>query len=352
MRFGLGQFTLQIPPWDDRSHEQLYADTLALAELADKGGFSSFWLAEHHGAGDGYNPALLPFLSAVAARTRRLEVGTAVLLAPFHDPLRVAEDAAVVDNIAGGRLNLGLGLGWAPEEYRMFGVDTKRRGKRLDEFVEVLRRAWTQERFSFDGEFLTYDDVAITPKPAPLRASGVELPHPPIFLGGNVEPALRRAALRGDGYFPPSVTGGPDALVARAKELVALREELGVERPFRYGAFVPVGIGADADEAWAKIRDGVLHVRGAYLMWAQNQRDVSKAVEGMAAFEQQVRDGCIVGTPAQVIEQLKPMADALDGLGLADVFVSVILAPPGMQPGVAREQVERFAGDIIPAVTG
>ena len=122
MKFGLGQFTLQIPPWDERTHAQLYADTLELARLAERVGFDSFWLAEHHGASDGYVPALLPFLSAVAAVTERLEVGTAVMLSPFHDPLRVAEDAAVLDNISGGRLNLGLGLGWVPEEYRMFGA--------------------------------------------------------------------------------------------------------------------------------------------------------------------------------------------------------------------------------------
>lgn len=352
MRFGLGQFTLQIPPWDDRDHVQLYADTLELAALADDAGFASFWLAEHHGAADGYNSALLPFLSAVAARTHRIEVGTAVLLAPFHDPLRVAEDAAVVDNISGGRLNLGLGLGWAPEEYRMFGVPQARRGKRLDEFVQVLRLAWTQDRFSFDGEFFAYDDVSITPKPARVRASGIELPHPPIFLGGNADAALRRAARLGDGYFPPSVAGGPEALIARGREMTALRAEMGTEGPFRYGSFVPVGIGEDADDAWAKIRDGVLHVRGAYLMWAQNQRDVSAAVEGMAAFEPQVREGCIVGSAAEVAEQLKPMRDALDSMGAHDPFVSVILAPPGMKPAVAREQLERFAGEVMPAVLG
>src|SRR5438309_5894892 len=176
MRFGLGQFTLQIPPWDPRNHVQLYADTLDLAARAEEAGFDSFWLAEHHGASDGYNPALLPFLSAVAARTKRLEVGTAVLLAPFHDPLRIAEDAAVVDNISGGRLNLGLGLGWAPEEYRMFGVNMKERGKRLDEFVHIVNSAWTEPRFSFDGHFYSVADVSVTPKPARKI---------PVFLGGN-----------------------------------------------------------------------------------------------------------------------------------------------------------------------
>ena len=256
MRFGLGQFTLQIPPWDARDHAQLYADTLDLAARADEAGFDSLWLAEHHGASDGYNSALLPFLSAVAARTTRLELGAAVLLAPFHNPLRVAEDAAVVDNISGGRLNLGLGLGWAPEEYRMFGAEHKGRGKRLGEFAQVLKRAWTEDRFSFEGEHYTYDDIAITPKPA--RAGG-----PPIWLGGNADAALRRSARYGDGYFPPSGAGF-DALPELAERMISLRRELNPGAPYRFGAFQNVGLGEDEDDAWHSIRDGVLHVRGAY----------------------------------------------------------------------------------------
>jgi len=341
MRFGLGQFTLQIPPWDDRDHAQLYADTLDLAVLADGAGFDSFWLAEHHGAADGYIPATLPFLSAVAARTSRLEVGTAVLLAPFHDPLRVAEDAAVVDNISGGRLNLGLGLGWAPEEYRMFGMDMKGRGRRLDEFTQVLRLAWTKERFSFAGSFYSYDDVSITPKPA-------RTPHPPIWLGGNADAALRRSARLGDGYFPPSVTGGPMALAERAEQMMVLRREAGVETPYRFGAFIPVGIGSDPDDAWAKIRDGVMHVRGAYLTWAQNQRDVTGAVDAVGGFEQQIRDGCLCGTPEQIVEQLRPAAARIDAAGFADTFISAILAPVGMPHALARAQVERYATEVIP----
>jgi len=339
MKFGLGQFTLQIPPWDRRDHAQLYADTLELAAIADDGGFHSFWLAEHHAAQDGYNPALLPFLAAVAARTARIELGTAVMLAPFHDPLRVAEDAAVVDNLSNGRLNVGLGLGWAPEEYRMFDVDPKGRGKRLEEFAQVCKLAWSQERFTFKGAHLSYDDVSITPKPKRQI---------PIWLGGNVDAALARAVRFGDGHFPPS-TAGLDGMVAHAEKTIAMRRACGVTGPFRYGCFLPVGIGADADEGWTAIRDGILHVRGAYMLWAQNQRDVSGARDAAAAFEEAVREGIVAGTSKEIIERLKPVAEKLDGLGFEETFVSVILAPPGTDPKRARENVERFANEVIPA---
>ena len=339
MKFGLGQFTLQIPPWDTRSPGELYRDTIDVAVRAEEAGFSSIWLAEHHGAADDYNPALLPFLSAVASRTERIELGTAVMLAPFHNPLRIAEDAAVVDQISGGRLNLGLGLGWAPHEYKMFGIDPKARGKRLDEFVEICKSAWTGEPFSFDGAFFELDDVTVRPKPArPI----------PIWLGGNDGRALRRAALLGDGHFPPS-TAGVDNVPPRGREILKLREELGVKGPYRYGAFIQVGIGKDAEDGWSKIRDGVLHTRGSYLLWSQSKLDVENAREAAAPFEEQVRQGAVCGTAKEIAERLKPVRDEMDALGFDDTFLSVIIAPPGTPRALALEQVERF-GEIITAL--
>lgn len=340
MQVGLGQFTLQIPVWDRRSHAELYADTLDLAARAESAGFDSFWLAEHHGAGDGYNPSLLPFLAAVAARTERLRVGTGVMLAPFHHPLRLAEDAAVVANIARGRLTVGLGLGWAPEEYRMFGVDGAGRGRRMSEFAQVLRAAWGAERFTFAGDFYSFDDVAVTPKPPAAI---------PLWLGGMADAAIERCARHGDGYFPPSTQGLP-ALVERAQVVMDARERIGRDGPFGFGTFLPVGIGTDADEAWASIRDGVLHTRGSYLLWAQNERDMSGAREAAAPFEEQVRAGCVLGTPAQVAEQIGTVMRRVEDLGFDEAFFSAILAPPGTDPARARETVERFGAEVIPAL--
>jgi len=149
VHIGIGLFTGQVPPDSKRTFEQEYRETLDLVRLAETVGFDSAWVSEHHGAGDGYLPSLLPMLAAFAAATSRIRLGTGVVLTPFHDPLRLAEDAAVVDQISGGRLILGLGLAWREEEFRMFGQPLSERVVRTVEAIEVLRRAWTGERFSF-----------------------------------------------------------------------------------------------------------------------------------------------------------------------------------------------------------
>src|SRR5919202_2228992 len=127
---GVGLFTGQIPPGSERTFTQEYRDSVELVRLAEALGFESAWVSEHHGAGDGYLPSLLPMLAAFAAATERIALGTGIVLTPFHDPLRLAEDAAVVDQLSGGRLILGLGIGWRAEEFRMFNQEKGERVRR------------------------------------------------------------------------------------------------------------------------------------------------------------------------------------------------------------------------------
>src|SRR5205823_4505120 len=142
----------------------------------------------------------------------RIELGTGVVLTPFHDPIRLAEDAAVVDQISGGRLILGLGLAWREEEFRMFGQAVSERVRRTTEAVEALRLAWKGERFSYRGSVHSYDRVQITPPPA--REGGI-----PIYVGGSTDQAVRRAGRLGDGYIRSRST------VETAKRALALAEE-------------------------------------------------------------------------------------------------------------------------------
>ena len=138
--------------------------------------------------------------AAVAARTSRVTIGTAVLLLPLHDPIRVAEDAAVVDILSDGRLRLGLGLGYKLEEFEAFGVDRRARPSLLEEGIEIIRGAWADGPFSHHGRHRSFDDLDVTPKP-------VQRPGPQIWLAGRAPVPVARAATVGDGLI---VVGGPD----------------------------------------------------------------------------------------------------------------------------------------------
>src|SRR5919206_2788889 len=130
VRVGVGLFTGQVPEGAARTFAQEYRDTIELVRSAEALGFDSAWVSEHHGTSDGYLPSLLLMLAAFAAVTERIRLGTGVVLAPLHDPIRLAEDAAVVDQLSDGRLVLGLGIGWRPEEFRMFDVPIQERLQR------------------------------------------------------------------------------------------------------------------------------------------------------------------------------------------------------------------------------
>ncbi|MBI2912942.1 MAG: LLM class flavin-dependent oxidoreductase [Chloroflexi bacterium] len=187
--FSLGLWGMQSFKHAPRHHADLYREMLDDALWAEELGFSHFWLTEHHFWYDGYCPSLLVAAGAVAARTSRMRVGTSMLLLPMHDPLRVAQAAAVADIVAGGRFDLGVAVGYRHVEFDGFGVARGDRAARMEEALDVLHLAWTQDRFSYRGRFFQYEDVSLNPRP---------LQRPiPIWIGGWAEPVVRRAAGRG-----------------------------------------------------------------------------------------------------------------------------------------------------------
>ena len=187
MRFGYGLITCQRHPEDLRSDAELYAEALDLAAEAEDLGFDSVWTSEHHFADDSYMPSVLPMSAAIAARTSRVQIATGLALAPLYDPIRLAEDAATVDVISGGRFLLGLGLGWLDWEFEALGTSLAERASAMDRVIRTAREAWGDGLLSDRG-------VAVTPKPA--RDGG-----PPIWIGAHVEPAVRRAARSADGFL-------------------------------------------------------------------------------------------------------------------------------------------------------
>lgn len=167
------------------------------ARHAETLGFAHVWVSDHtvHPAAQSYpSPHLydpLVTLTWAAAATERIGLGTSVLVVPQHNPLELANALASIDNLSGGRLTVGAGVGWSEAEYRALGYDFHDRGDRMDEILDLLRQAWRDDPVTFDGKHYAFDDIRFLPKPA----------HPiPIWIGGSVEAAFRRAVTKGDGF--------------------------------------------------------------------------------------------------------------------------------------------------------
>ena len=183
---------LQFFGWRDRSIplQDVYTRALERIEVMDRSGYDAVWLAEHHFSGYSVCPSVHVMAAHVAARTRRLRIGTAVTLAAFYHPLRIAEEVALLDQLTGGRINWGAGRGFDPREFSVFGVPTDESTARFREAVEIVLAAWTSERLTFEGRFHRYEDVEVLPKPR-------QQPHPPTWVAATSPGAVEWAASRG-----------------------------------------------------------------------------------------------------------------------------------------------------------
>src|SRR6266536_3793764 len=191
MRLGL-RYDMRVPEFG-APPAGLYAAAVEQCAWADQLGFDYVHLAEHHGAEDGYCPSPLILGAAIASATRNLQLRFSALVLTMHDPLRLAEDLAVLDLISGGgRIRVIAGIGYRPHEFAMFGVDFAQRARQFEQKLEVLRQAWTGEPFAYRGT-----TVRVTP--TPCTPGG-----PAIYLGGSAVPSARRAARLGYGYCPTS----------------------------------------------------------------------------------------------------------------------------------------------------
>lgn len=183
---------LQFFSWPERRVDlaTVFARALQRIEIMDRAGYDAVWLAEHHFSSFSVCPSVHMMGTLAAARTTRLRIGTGVSLAPFYHPLRLAEEVALLDVLSGGRVNWGAGRGFARVEFENFGVPPDESTARFRETVEIVLRAWTEERLSFAGAHFRFDGVEVLPKP-------MQLPHPPVWMAATSEPSIDWAAGRG-----------------------------------------------------------------------------------------------------------------------------------------------------------
>ncbi|MPZ74503.1 MAG: LLM class flavin-dependent oxidoreductase [Nitriliruptorales bacterium] len=190
MRFGLFGGAHRAPTGAS-GDSQTYRRFIDYVAEAEQLGFTSVFLVEHHFTGSGQISASLTLLSYLAAMTSTLRLGTAVTVLPWHNPVLLAEQAATVDLLSGGRLEFGVGRGYRPNEFHGFNVDPAEAADRYAECLDILLRSWTTDgRFSHEGKFWTFRDVVVEPKPA-------QSPHPPIWVAAGSEGSIRAAAASG-----------------------------------------------------------------------------------------------------------------------------------------------------------
>jgi alkanesulfonate monooxygenase SsuD/methylene tetrahydromethanopterin reductase-like flavin-dependent oxidoreductase (luciferase family) len=249
MPFFALRFDLRNPAFAGVSMTDRYQAALEMSEWADALGFVAITLSEHHGVDDGYLPSPLTMAAAIAARTKRARISLAAVVGPFYDPLRLAEDVAVVDRISGGRLDLAIANGYVAGEFAMFGRHLSDRPAVAEELVTTLRAAWTGEPFTFRGR-----TVQVTP--TPHQPGG-----PSLSLGGSSRPAARRAARLGCGFSPSSAP----VWDFYRDEVVALgRPDPG---PHPGGDTSFFHLATDVDKGWDAVAPYALHEATSYGKW-------------------------------------------------------------------------------------
>ena len=302
---------------------ELYAAALDQVAWADALGFDVIGLGEHHASPDGYNPSPLVLAAAMGARTKRILLRTSVALVPLYDPVKLIEDAAVTQLATGGRLLFGIGGGYRPAEFEMFGRRLEDRWRAVGDFVRLARLAWRGEPFTWQGR-----RMLVTPVPDP---------PPPILLGGSTPAAARRAARIADGWFPPLDarlwTPYRDACSA-----------LGKPDPGPYPKQGPIflWVSKDPERDWKRLLPHALHQLRSYAEWTIEAfgRAAGPYAAGITADAVEQSGAYRVLTPEQTIALAESLGE--DGV----LYLSPLLA--GIAPRLADGMLALFEREVHP----
>ena len=339
MRIGLSLATQAAP---GEAPSVLVDRLVEQVRHADRWGFETCVFTEHHQQPDGSLSSPLAVMAALSAVTSRIRLATAVLLAPLYDPIRLAEDIATVDLFAKGRLAIGVGTGYAAVDFDPFGVDPHERGIRTNETLEVLRRAWTGEVFSYRGRYLKYRNVVVSPRP--FQAGG-----PRIWVGGVVEASLHRAARLGDGWIAPIIAPIHDVSRLASRYRKARQEfsgDCGEVTVLREG-----WVGASRAEASRDYGEPVLSTHRLYFDLGAYTRDSGMASVGSSkdlTLEAVAEDRFVIGAIDDVVGELRRYRDEVS----ADRVILRLGHPGGPRHEAIMEAIEIIGREVIPLTAG
>lgn len=329
VRFGVAH-DFRCPPGSELSLTQVYAETFEQLRVLDGLGLDLVWFSEHHFVEDAYLPNFVPVAAAAAMATSSMRISTDVALAPFAHPLRLAEDMAILDQISNGRMELGLGLGYAPHEFRTFGIPVSRRVSLTEECLDILRLAWSGERFSYHGRRWHFDDVLVTPWP-------VQPGGPPLWLAVTSEASVDRALRHGTNVLPQ---GKRQLVVESWRDGVRARGD----DPDRYrvGIIRSVLVTDDPERDWPPLRAAERYRMRVY---SQFSEDAGTGGKQQFTDTERVPQHVIVGDVDHCVRELVTF---ISEFGLTDVVTWG--SAPGLAPAALTPSMVRFAAEVVPAV--
>ncbi|QIX26494.1 LLM class flavin-dependent oxidoreductase [Nocardioides sp. JQ2195] len=324
------RFTFALPEPDPVQQSQVFRTAIEMARFADAKGVDMISLDEHHASGFGWSSNPILTGGMMLSNTERIRVGVAAALGPLWDPIRLAEDLAVVDQVSGGRMSVTFGLGYRPVEYAALGRDYHQRGKLMDQMLETLLKAWTGEPFEHNG-----DTVAITPRP-------LTQPHPYILVGGSAKATARRAVRF---RLPLQI---PDHIPELKSYYEDLCREEGIEPDVNMVAAHRPGmviLHEDPEKAWAVLGKHLMWEAVEYGAWAASDMKSVMHVRGVTDIEQVRASGRYrVLTPDELLDDLSQHGSE----------ASVTLHPlvGGMPIDEAWKSLHLLTDEVIPQLVG
>ena len=290
-------------------HAEIYARGLEVAQAAEDMGYDGVWLAEHHFSNYGYLSQPLIMATHLAAKTSRIRIGTAVVVLPLHNPLMVAEQASTIDLLSEGRFDLGLGRGYQQYEFQRLGLDLKDSRGRWEEAIEIVTRAFTEESFSFQGEYFNFPETTVLPKP-------YQKPHPPIWVVGQSPESIDGAVRRGFNV----VTGGAAFPIGRIEQRREQFDEAvrryGREGQLQFGIQQKIYVTESDEEAVRMAEHGLWNMRVSLSLrlgreQVERGRVTDVPIEDEPSIEELVDKHFLFGTPDTVIAKLSRLQEQL-----------------------------------------
>ena len=351
MRFG--QLHLFERP-AGRGEQQIIDEQLDIMVRAEDYGFDSVWPAEHHFREYGHcaTPALI--LAALATRTKKLRLGTGVVVLPLNHPIRVAEDYAFLDVLSNGRIDLGIGRGYQPHEYQGYGVDQTRSREIFRESVEIIQKAWTEDSFSYDGEFYQIKDLTVHPKP-------VQQPHPPVWMASVSSETFEVCGRFGYNLLCSPIFGFN--VQTGATQIEQYREALRAHgrdpKQYGIGAVSLTYVAETTQQALKEIEDGVMWYMKTFQKYVSTPKGEApvptfemyaqiRDLLDLAEFDLLVKAGAIVaGSPDEVVARIAEMSEQC---GFTDYLAWTRVG--GLDHSKVMRCMELMGSKVIPQLRG